>query len=60
MDTLGGLERVASVTSYQIGQTIYFQDQRADCWYRLLRGAARECVVNEDGRRQIVVQSTRT
>jgi CRP/FNR family transcriptional regulator, nitrogen fixation regulation protein len=50
----GGLERIASVTSYRFGQTIYFQDQRADCWYCILRGAARECAVNEDGRRQII------
>lgn len=54
MRTFGGLERIASVAPYRFGQTIYFQDQRADCWYRVLSGAARECVVNEDGRRQIV------
>jgi CRP-like cAMP-binding protein len=54
MRTFGGLERIAWVAPYRFGQTIYFQDQRADCWYRILRGAARECAVNEDGRRQIV------
>lgn len=54
MRALGALERIASVASYCFGQTIYFQDQPADCWYRILRGAARECAVNEDGRRQIV------
>lgn len=54
MRAFGGLERIASVASYRFGETIYFQDQRADCWYSILRGAARECAVNEDGRRQIV------
>lgn len=54
MRAFGRLEHIASVTSYHFGQTIYFQDQRADCWYCILRGAARECAVNEDGRRQIV------
>ena len=54
MHTFGELERIASVAPYRFGQTIYFQDQRADCWYSILRGAARECAVNEDGRRQIV------
>jgi CRP/FNR family transcriptional regulator, nitrogen fixation regulation protein len=54
MRAFGGLERIASVAPYRFGQTIYFQDQRADCWYSILRGAARECAVNEDGRRQIV------
>jgi CRP-like cAMP-binding protein len=54
MRAFSGLERIASVAPYRFGQTIYFQDQPADCWYRVLSGAARECVVNEDGRRQIV------
>lgn len=54
MRTFAGLERIACVAPYRYGQTIYFQDQRADCWYRVLSGAARECIVNEDGRRQIV------
>jgi CRP/FNR family nitrogen fixation transcriptional regulator len=54
MRSFGELERIASVASYGFGQTIYYQDQRADCWYCILRGAARECAVNEDGRRQIV------
>jgi CRP/FNR family nitrogen fixation transcriptional regulator len=54
MRAFGELERIASVASYGFGQTIYFQDQRADCWYCILCGAARECAVNEDGRRQIV------
>jgi len=49
-----GLERIASVAPYRFGESIYFQDQPADCWYSILRGAARECAVNEDGRRQIV------
>ena len=54
MRAFGGLDRIAFVTPYRFGQTIYFQDQRADSWYCILRGAARECAVNEDGRRQIV------
>jgi len=54
MRAIVGLERIASVAPYRYGESIYFQDQPADCWYRILRGAARECAVNEDGRRQIV------
>jgi CRP-like cAMP-binding protein len=48
------LERIASIVHYHFGQTIYFQDQRADYWYRIVSGAARECMVTPDGRRQIV------
>jgi CRP/FNR family transcriptional regulator, nitrogen fixation regulation protein len=54
MRAFGGLERIATVAHYRFGQTIYFQDQRADSWHCILSGAARECAVNEDGRRQIV------
>jgi CRP/FNR family transcriptional regulator, nitrogen fixation regulation protein len=48
------LERIATVAHYHFGQTIYFQDSHADCWYRIVIGAARECVLTPDGRRQVV------
>jgi hypothetical protein len=32
MRAFGGLERIASVAPYRFGHTIYFQDQRLDCW----------------------------
>jgi CRP-like cAMP-binding protein len=51
---VGALESIASVERYHFGQTIYFQDQRADYWYRIVSGAARECTLTSDGRRQIV------
>lgn len=51
---IAALEQIASLARYHFGQTIYFQDQRADYWYRIVSGAARECVLAADGRRQIV------
>jgi CRP/FNR family nitrogen fixation transcriptional regulator len=54
MHTFGGLESIASVAPYRLGQIIYSQEQRADCWYRILSGAASECAITADGRRQIV------
>lgn len=52
--TSSALERIATVARYHFGQTIYFQDAHADCWYRIVSGAARECVLTPDGRRQVV------
>jgi CRP-like cAMP-binding protein len=52
--TGGALERIASLNRYHFGQTIYFQDAQADYWYRIVSGAARECVLTSDGRRQVV------
>jgi CRP-like cAMP-binding protein len=48
------LENIASHARYRFGQTIYCQSARADHWYRIVTGAARECVLTVDGRRQIV------
>jgi CRP/FNR family nitrogen fixation transcriptional regulator len=52
--TVPPLESIASVARYHFGQTIYRQSARADYWYRIVSGAARECVLKVDGRRQIV------
>ncbi len=52
--SVGCLERIASLARYRCGQTIYFQDQRVDSWYRIVSGAARECTLTADGRRQVV------
>jgi len=50
----GPLQQIASVTQYRVGETIYFQRQRSDHWYRMVSGAARECSLTADGRRQVV------
>jgi CRP-like cAMP-binding protein len=42
------------VTKYCVGETVYFQRQRSDHWYRMVSGAARECCLTADGRRQVV------
>lgn len=52
--TASRLERIGSLTRYRCGQSIYFQDQCADSWYRVVSGAARECTLTADGRRQVV------
>ena len=54
LPTLGPLQRIASMKKYRVGETIYFQQQRSDHWYRIVSGAARECSLTADGRRQIV------
>lgn len=54
LPALGPLQQIASVTKYRVGETIYFQRQRSDHWYRLVSGAARECSLTADGRRQVV------
>jgi CRP-like cAMP-binding protein len=51
---VGALEAIASIARYHFGQTIYYQSGRADHWYRIVSGAARECTLMADGRRQIV------
>jgi CRP/FNR family transcriptional regulator, nitrogen fixation regulation protein len=54
LPTLGTLQRLALVTKYCVGETVYFQRQRSDHWYRMVSGAARECCLTADGRRQVV------
>jgi CRP/FNR family nitrogen fixation transcriptional regulator len=48
MDALGTSRR------YGADERVYCQDEPADYWYRLVRGAARKCMQISDGRRQIV------
>jgi CRP/FNR family transcriptional regulator, nitrogen fixation regulation protein len=48
MDSLG------TSCTYGADERIYFQDETADYWYRLVSGAARKCAQISDGRRQIV------
>ena len=52
--TVAPLERIASLAHYHFGQTLYCESARADYWYRIVSGAARECILTADGRRQIV------
>jgi CRP-like cAMP-binding protein len=54
LPTLGPLQQIASMTKYRVGETIYFQRQRSDHWYRMVSGAARECSLTAEGRRQVV------
>lgn len=42
------------MTHYQRGQEICSDGRPAECWNRIVLGAARRCVVRSDGRRQIV------
>lgn len=48
------LERVASRAHYHKGDTLYYQDGPAEYGYRIVTGAARECGLLADGRRQVV------
>src|ERR1700716_188499 len=51
------LEKLASIAvirKYHRGQEICGQGQPAEYWYRVTSGTARRCVVQPDGRRQIV------
>jgi CRP/FNR family transcriptional regulator, nitrogen fixation regulation protein len=50
----GAMENLATLFDCRAGDTVYFQDDRADYWYRIVSGAARECALTADGRRQIV------
>jgi CRP/FNR family nitrogen fixation transcriptional regulator len=48
------LESLAVLSRYQRDEEIYPQQGGAECWYRVVRGAARRFSVCTDGRRQIV------
>jgi len=48
------LESLAIVSRYQRDEEIYPQQGGVECWYRVVRGAARRFSVCADGRRQIV------
>src|SRR6266850_1236617 len=48
------LESLAIVSRYQRDAEIYPQQGGVECWYRVVRGAARHFSVCADGRRQIV------
>ena len=48
------LESLAIVSRYQRDEGIYPQQGGVECWYRVVRGAARRFSVCADGRRQIV------
>ena len=51
---LKSLDQVAVMTRCHRGQEICSQGRSADCWYCVMSGAARRCVIRLDGRRQIV------
>ncbi len=48
------MDSVGTWRSYETGETVYGQEDRNDCWYQLVDGAARQCTLTSDGRRQIV------
>ena len=48
------LESLAVLSRYQRDEEIYPQQGGVECWYRVVRGAARRFSVCTDGRRQIV------
>jgi CRP-like cAMP-binding protein len=48
------LESVGSTRTYAINQEIYGKDERAQEWLCIVTGAARKCLVLDDGRRRIV------
>ncbi|CAO3432043.1 helix-turn-helix domain-containing protein [Azospirillum doebereinerae] len=48
------LSSLATTMRYGHGQEIYTQDHPAECWYRVVSGAARRFTVQANGRRQIV------
>ena len=51
---LGGLHAVASMTRRDRNQQIAKQDKGLECWYQIVRGAARHCASHYDGQRQII------
>src|SRR5260221_13757233 len=51
---LDKLASIAAVRKCHRGQEICSQGQPAEYWYRVTSGTARRCVVQPDGRRQIV------
>jgi len=52
--TLQRLAPIANSIQCRRGQEICAQGLQASIWYRLVSGAARQCVLRSDGRRQIV------
>lgn len=48
------VEHFASRVQYHKGDTIYYQDGPAEYGYRIVTGAARECALLADGRRQVI------
>jgi CRP/FNR family nitrogen fixation transcriptional regulator len=52
--SLGALERLALLTRYNIGESIYRYNDPIEHWFRILAGAARKSALSGDGRRHIV------
>jgi CRP-like cAMP-binding protein len=48
------MESLGTLRKYRADETIHYQDEPADYWYRLVGGAARKCTQMSDGRRHIV------
>jgi len=48
------MQQLASRAQYRKGDTIYYQDGPAEYGYQIVTGAARECALQPDGRRQVV------
>jgi CRP-like cAMP-binding protein len=49
------LEDVGIATRYRAGEIIYYQNDPAEYWYKVLSGAARKTALMLDGRRHIVM-----
>ena len=47
-------DHLVVITPFQRGQEVCSQGQPADHWYFVVSGAARQCVIRPDGRRQVV------
>jgi CRP-like cAMP-binding protein len=48
------MERLATLVTCEMDETIYHCDEPARYWYRMVSGSARKCSLSTDGRRQIV------
>jgi CRP/FNR family nitrogen fixation transcriptional regulator len=47
-------QHFATIRRWQREQDIVSQDGRSESWYCIISGAARQCLIRRDGRRQIV------
>lgn len=53
-DLLGPIKATAAIHTYHCGEQIYGTDDIRNDWYRVVIGAARNCLLLPDGRRRIV------
>ena len=48
------LRRIVTSLRLRKGETLYLQDEHADCWYRMVAGAAREYELTAQGTRRCI------